>query len=192
MDKVVKSVNFNTNNRGRAGCMAGFSLIEVLVALMIFSLGILGLSGLQFTALRGNHDAYINTIASIQVMDAADRILANPGGVAAGNYDLLDEDAVDPGCIAVGCSPADLAQYDYWVWNTGDAAQPGTGNATQLPQGEGVICLDATPDDGVSRVDSGCDGALVGGDRVFAIKIWWDDDGDPGTASRRHVLSVFP
>ena len=188
----MKRINSNTNNKRRVGRMAGFSLIEVLVALVIFSLGILGISGLQLVSLRGNHDAYVSTIASMQVMDAADRLLANPGGVAAGNYDLLDEDTTDPGCIAVGCSPADLAQYDYWVWNTGDADQPGTGNATQLPQGEGVICLDATPDDGASRLDSGCDGALVGGDRIFAIKIWWDDDGDPETALRRHVLSVFP
>ncbi len=170
----------------------GFSLIEVLVALVIFSIGLLALSGLQFTALRGNHDAYVSTIASLQVMDAADRIRANPIGVAAGNYDQLDADTSDPGCIDSGCSAAALATYDYWVWNTGDSSQPGTGNATQLPQGEGVICLDSTPDDGTSRVNSECDGLRIGGDRVMAVKVWWDDDGDPATAMRRRILSVFP
>ncbi len=170
----------------------GFSLIEVLVALVIFSIGMLGLAGLQFTALRGNHDAYISSIATLQLMDAADRIRANPEGVSNGNYDSLDEDTSDPGCIASGCSPAAIANYDYWVWNTGDEIQPGTGNAQQLPSGEGVICLDATPDDGVSRDASGCDGALVAGQRVFAVKIWWDDDGDPATDMRRKVMRVSP
>ncbi len=170
----------------------GFSLIEVLVALVVFSIGLLALSGLQFTALRGNHDAYVSTIASLQVMDAADRLRANPIGVAAGDYDLLDADTTDPGCIDSGCSTAALALYDYWVWNTGDSSQPGTGNAAQLPQGEGVICLDSTPDDGTSRADNACDGLQIEGERVMAVKVWWDDDGDPATALRRHVLSVFP
>ncbi len=171
---------------------SGFSLIEVLVALVIFSVGILGLAGMQFTALRGNHDAYVSSVVTLQLMDAADRIRANPEGVKNGAYDALNEDASDPGCIESGCSPADLAAYDYWVWNTGDEEQPGTGNAQQLPQGEGVICLDTTPDDGESREISGCDGALLDGNRVFAVKIWWDDDGDPATDMRRKVMRVSP
>jgi type IV pilus assembly protein PilV len=170
----------------------GFSLIEVLVALVILSVGILGLAGLQFTALRGNQDAYVSTVATLQLIDAADRLRANPKGVSDGEYDSLNEDTADPGCIEAGCSPANLAAYDYWVWNTGDADQPGTGNAQQLPEGEGVICLDTTPDDGDSRDASGCDGALVEGNRVFAVKVWWDDDGNPATDMRRKVMRVAP
>ncbi|MCF6283494.1 MAG: hypothetical protein L3J28_15055, partial [Candidatus Polarisedimenticolaceae bacterium] len=150
-------------------------------------------AGLQFSGLRGNHDAYVSTVATLQLMDAADRLRANPAGVNNGNYDSLNEDTSDPGCITTGCSPADLARYDYWVWNSGDAAQPGTGNAQQLPQGEGVICLDSTPDDGTSREANGCDGALLdGGDRALVVKVWWDDDGNPATDLRRQVMRVSP
>ena len=190
-DRVVVMQSVRGN---RAGAMAGFSLIEVLAALVIFSIGLLGLAGLQFNALRGNQGGYENTVASLQAMDAADRLRANPVGVAAGNYDMA-VGAADPGCIGTGCTPAQLAIYDFWIWNQGDG-QPGTGNTAILPGGGGVICLDATPFDGITPANNECDGALTDGNRVFAIKIWWDDDRDGNGAGttplRRHVLSVFP
>ena len=185
--------------------MAGFSLIEVLAALAIFSIGLLGLAGLQLNAMKSNQDAYINTVASLQAMDAGERLRANPTGVDAGDYDLLSSTGTsDPGCIddPAGCSAAQLAQYDYWIWNQGQppsapspgekALPPTTGNALLLPAGEGVICLDATLNDGTSQADHGCDGALTSGVRIFAVKVWWDDDKNPATPLRRHVLSVFP
>ena len=174
-DRVMMMQSVRGN---RAGRMAGFSLIEVLAALVIFSIGLLGLAGLQFNALRGNQGAYESTVASLQAMDVADRLRANPVGVNAGAYDQLAVNAADPGCMASGCNAV---------------------NAGFLPAGQGVICLDSTPFDGVSQAANGCDGALTdlngdgaGDARVFAIKIWWDDDRNPNTAMRRHILSVFP
>lgn len=171
---------------------AGFTLIEVLVTAVILAIGILGLAGLQYTSLQGNQGAQMNTVAVLQSLDASDRLRSNPLGVTAGDYDNLTVDTADVGCITTGCSPADLAAYDYWIWNTGDPAQPGTGNAALLPSGEGVICLDATPNDGIDRANHGCDFNQTNGMSVFAIKVWWDDDRNPETNPRRHVLSVLP
>ncbi|SEQ00883.1 type IV pilus assembly protein PilV [Ectothiorhodospira magna] len=52
----------------------GFSLIEVMVALLVLSIGLLGLAALQLTALRGAHSAYQHTLASIMAMDAGERL----------------------------------------------------------------------------------------------------------------------
>ena len=63
----------------------GFTLLEVMIALLIFSIGLLGLAGLQAGGLRSNNQAQLRTIAVIQAYDMADRIRANPRGVADGD-----------------------------------------------------------------------------------------------------------
>ena len=73
-------------SRRRSG---GVSLIEVLVALVILSVGVLGLSRLQATQLRANNAAYLRTQAAIQAYDMADRMRANQAGVEAGSYDAI-------------------------------------------------------------------------------------------------------
>ncbi|HEC15555.1 MAG TPA: type IV pilus modification protein PilV [Sedimenticola sp.] len=164
----------------------GFTLIEVLITVVIMSIGLLGLAGLQFNSLRSNQSAAQATMAAVQALDAADRLRGNPAGAAAGNYNLLAGESGDPGCIgtSAGCSPAQLARYDDWAWSRAVAGA--------LPSGEGVICLDSTPDDGVSRAEHECDGARTGGLNVFVAKIWWDDDRNPATPPRRHYLSLMP
>ena len=186
--------------------VTGFTLVEVLAALAIFSVGLLGLAGLQLRSMSSNQGAFVSTVASLQAMDAGERMRANSVGVTNGDYDLLVTDVGDPGCINLpaGCTAAQVAQYDYWIWNQGQpppvpppgekALPPATGNARLLPGGEGVICLDRTPNDGVSRANHGCEGALVNATdpRIYAVKIWWDDDKNPATPMRRHALSVLP
>ncbi|HID48830.1 MAG TPA: type IV pilus modification protein PilV, partial [Chromatiales bacterium] len=68
----------------------GFTLLEVMIALVIFSIGLLGLAGLQARGLQSNTTAQYRTTAMILAYDMADRIRANSTGVAAGNYDDLD------------------------------------------------------------------------------------------------------
>ncbi|MBK1691992.1 type IV pilus modification protein PilV [Ectothiorhodospira mobilis] len=52
----------------------GFSLIEALVALLVLSVGLLGLAALQLSALKGAHSAYQRTLASIAARDAEERL----------------------------------------------------------------------------------------------------------------------
>ncbi len=161
----------------------GFTLIEALITVIILSVGLLGLAGLQFNALRSNQSAAQSTLAVLQVIDGADRLRSNAAGVAAGHYDKLTGDpGDDPGCIDSnkGCEHEALAKYDYWAWSQQHAA---------LPDGQGVICLDSTPNDGTSKQEHGCMGE---GTNIFAIKIWWDDDRNPDTPLRRHIMSLIP
>lgn len=66
---------------GREGAARGFTLIEVLVALLVLSVGLLGLAGLQLHALQYAHSSYQRTLVNIQALDMAERMwthLAEP------------------------------------------------------------------------------------------------------------------
>jgi type IV pilus assembly protein PilV len=163
----------------------GFTLLEILITVIILSIGILGLAGLQFNALRSNQSAAQSTVAVLQVIDAADRLRGNLAGVASGSYDsLTGENSTDPGCIQTGCTSTQLAQYDDWAWHQQITRA--------LPDGQGVICLDSDPNDGTSSSDAKCDGNTTNGLRIFAAKVWWDDDHNPQTPHRRHTMSIAP
>lgn len=58
----------------RAGRHRGFSLTEVLVALLVLSIGLLGLAALQLNGLKGVHSAYQRTLAGVIAMDAGERL----------------------------------------------------------------------------------------------------------------------
>lgn len=55
---------------------SGFSLLELLVSLLVFSVGILGLMSVQLSALRLNHDASLNYKASLLAAERAEQMLA--------------------------------------------------------------------------------------------------------------------
>ena len=66
---------------GREGAVRGFTLIEVLVALLVLSVGLLGLAGLQLHALQYAHSSYQRTLVNVQALDMAERMwthLAEP------------------------------------------------------------------------------------------------------------------
>ena len=169
---------------------AGFTLMEVLVTIVILSIGLLGVAGLQLNSLRGNQNALEGSVAVTLAVEAADRIRANRPGVrnpvtgAADQtqYDLLDAAGSDPGCISSTCSVAQIAQTDAFEWFTR--------LEELLPGGEGVICRDSTPNDGTSSTAHACDQDPT--TDIFAIKVWWDHDRDPATALMAYRMSLIP
>lgn len=66
----------------------GFTMLEVLIALFVLSLGLLGLAALQATSLALNTDSYLRTQATFFAYDILDRMRANPVGVSSGAYDV--------------------------------------------------------------------------------------------------------
>ena len=94
----------------------GASLLEVLVALAIFSIGALGIGGWMLLAARSGHTAYLRTQASFLAGDMAERMRANPAAVWSGAYDG-EAEAAAPACGTVmGCMPEALAKHDRAVW----------------------------------------------------------------------------
>jgi len=151
----------------------GFTLIEVLIAMLLLGVGLLGLAGLQANSLSNTQLAYNRSMATELVYDMADRMRANIPGIAT--Y-LIGPAAQIANCKnTTGCSSAQMAQNDLFEWNT---------LITTLPSGQSIICIDSTPDDGTAALPS-CDG-VVGS--PYAIKIWWDDNHD-GLTDLRFVTS---
>ena len=87
----------------------GVSLIEVLMAVLIFSIGLLGMAGLLVMATRSNHSAYLRTQVTFLAGSLADRMRANPVGVWTGNYNcsqLSGDHRAPPACdSATPCNP---------------------------------------------------------------------------------------
>ncbi|MFN7097209.1 MAG: type IV pilus modification protein PilV [Gammaproteobacteria bacterium] len=109
----------------------GFSLIEVLVAVVILAIGLLGLAALQISGLRYTADANMRYQATIQAVDMADRMRANMAGVNNGNYNNISGIGSNPGCISTSCSPSGMAATDAYQWNTT--------NSQVLPNGTGTV-----------------------------------------------------
>lgn len=148
----------------KAKCQAGFTLIEVLVAIVVLSLGLLGLAGLHAATLRNNQVAYYRSIAIQQSYDMADRIRANQLGAAAGAYDALDNSIpADPDCITNSCDPAQLAQADHSLWNNN--------NDRLLPGGAGTV----------NRAGS-----------EYVIVVSWSEKTEAGSVIQQFQTSIVP
>jgi type IV pilus assembly protein PilV len=102
----------------------GFSLVEVLVALLVLSIGLLGLAALQTTSLQYNTGSYFRTQATFFAYDIIDRMRANSTAVAdGGSYDIATAAAAtpfltstDPACDTSSCNTANMAAYDLGKW----------------------------------------------------------------------------
>lgn len=90
----------------------GFTLLEVMIALVIFSIGLIGLAGLQGLGMKNNQTSYTRTVASQLAYDLADRIRNNPGV----NYDGLAA-SNSPNCITSACTSSEMAAFDLFEWN---------------------------------------------------------------------------
>jgi len=84
---------------------SGFSLIEIMVAAVILSIGILGVAGLQMVGMKGTHQSYMKQQAMAVVQSLTERMHANKQGVIAGNY-LVDSSTFDCTAATSSCSNA--------------------------------------------------------------------------------------
>ncbi|MFT7470803.1 MAG: type IV pilus assembly protein PilV [Kiritimatiellia bacterium] len=165
-------------SNGFHSALAGSTLIEVLVSLLVLSFGMLGMAGVQAVSLRGNLAAYYRTMATTQSVDIVERMRANIVGVADGDYDDVAGAATANCFTAVGCSSSQMAAQDVFDWSARVTAT--------LPLGASVICLDSTPTDGTAGATA-CDGA----GNIYAIKLFWDDDRD-GVADQAFRTTFQP
>lgn len=96
----------------------GVSLIEVLMAVLIFSIGLIGMAALMVMATRSNQTAYLRTQVTFLAHNMADRMRANPIGVWDGDYNATFPSTVTQDCAGATCTPAQLAAYDQQMWNS--------------------------------------------------------------------------
>lgn len=144
---------------GRGRNQTGFTLLEVLVALFVFSIGFLGLAALQTLSLRFTHQSYERTQAALQAYEIIDRMRANREGLdnytptAAGATPTA---AVD--CASADCTPAQMAAYDLNEW-LARVRDP------NLLAGEGAVCR-GTLDDKFACTEGGS---------IFRVGVRWNE-----------------
>lgn len=156
-----------SSTRHVTGPQHGFTMIELLIAVVVLSIGLLGLAALQAQSLRNNQSAYHRTQATILAYDMIDRARANRQGFDNGDYHLPTATPTPACTSAAGCTATEMADNDMDEW--ADLV------GEHLPGGEGVICRDSTPDSGDDAANHDCDNNA---NANYVIKLWWDDDGD--------------
>jgi type IV pilus assembly protein PilV len=72
---------------------AGVGLIEVLVSLLVLSIGMLGLAGLQMYSLRNNQGAMERSMAVVETHSIVDAMRADRAAALAGEFDFDPDDA---------------------------------------------------------------------------------------------------
>lgn len=141
-------------HRQRRRPEAGFSLVEVLVAMVVMAVGLLGIAGLYVEGLRAGRTSLYRTTAVTLAADMADRIRAN---ALAGDAYAGTGPGADGGCVAGGtdCDPATMAADDWFRWQADLADRMPAGSTAE------VTVVEALPL------------------RTYAIEIRWPEPGQP-------------
>ena len=66
----------------------GFTLVEALVALVVLSIGLLGVAALQLSSLQSNSSAASRSQATLLAYEVVDRMRANQSAALGGAYDI--------------------------------------------------------------------------------------------------------
>jgi type IV pilus assembly protein PilV len=132
----------------------GFTLVEVLIAVLVLSIGLIGLASLQGVALQFNNSAFLRSQATNMAYDMADRVRANRrAALNLGAYNLAVADATP----AVGT----LAETDLNEWRTAlqNNLPGGTGGVEVDPANNNltvIVCWDDTRGEAVAGAPAEC------------------------------------
>ena len=125
----------------------GYSLLELLVAVLVIAIGALGVAGLQLASSQNNRGALERSLATLLADDLLERMRANATVVYSA--EIGDGPASFVDCTASSCTPDQLARFDLAVWKCAlgrwredavCAAMPGgLGPHAGLPAGDGAV-----------------------------------------------------
>lgn len=157
------------------GPQRGFTLVEVLVAIVILSIGILGAVGMQVTAIRMNKEVRFQATALSLAKELAEKMRGNKDvaiqTTSAANPYLLSvtlapSDSVSlssTNCYTSQCTTAlDVAKWDIYDWQLR--------MRDTLPSPRIVVCMDSDPYDSTGQPKWACDGTGT----VATLKVAWN------------------
>ncbi|MFI9650974.1 type IV pilus modification protein PilV [Guyparkeria sp. GHLCS8-2] len=143
---------------------AGVGLIEILIAVLVLSIGFLGMAALQTKALSNNNSAMDRTQATIASYSILDAMRADRANVLNGNYNTT---------VTVGSCPGaggTLASVQLDRWCTGSTG--------------------VTPPDGLAALGTGATGEIsCDGNGICEITVTFDDDKATGGSSAQEVVT---
>ena len=150
--------------------LKGFTLIEMLISVVVISVGILGVAAMQTLGVRYTQNSYMLSIATQQAQDMAERIRSNPAEMldttSGGYYNNLSGafTGTVPDCVGSTCTSEQRAQLDHSEWNTTNNALFGSfGTVTR-----------------------------AAGSNEFQIVVAWNDVESSGTAPKQFRLNFLP
>src|SRR5215468_4079636 len=129
---------------------SGFTLLEVLIALLVMSIGLLGIGKMMMLSARANDSAYMRTQATALGYTILDAMRANRQAAIVQGYDTAM--GAFPGpvvcTVAAPCNSGQQAQNDLYIWGTtlGGGTIAGTPVPAALPLGQGSITTVVAPD----------------------------------------------
>lgn len=97
----------------------GVGVVELLVAVLLLSLGLLAAAVMQVRGMHASQGAYHQSQAHFLATEMIDRMRSNVEGVELGHYDgaSTSVEAENPGCAGKSCTPAELAAQDVYDWS---------------------------------------------------------------------------
>jgi type IV pilus assembly protein PilV len=133
--RMTRSSRHRSDRRGAIG----FTLVEVLVALLVLSIGLLGIGKMMMLSARANDSAYMRSQATALAYTMLDAMRANRVAAISQGYDTAQVVPAQQGCAnaAPGCTSGQTAQNDTFMWNQA--------LATALPSGAGTVVTATVP-----------------------------------------------
>jgi type IV pilus assembly protein PilV len=123
----------------------GFTIIEVLVAMIILAIGVLGLGIMQITSLQNTQSGQMRSQASILAYDMIDSMRGNVASVTDLSYEIGVDEILPTAAVCYGaganCTPQQMADSDIVRWKSNLAAAQPSGNgsvAIQVPAAVGI------------------------------------------------------
>lgn len=146
---------------------SGFTLMEVLVALAVLSIGLLGMAGMQLFSLKSSHDAYLRTQATLFAYDMIDKLRANRSEALLGSYDSSIGVIQIPltNCQSTDCSTTDLATFDLTEWKCALGSYEGD-----------TACVGALA---MTPILPNGDGEVIRNGNVFTVTVRWNERNNP-------------
>jgi type IV pilus assembly protein PilV len=147
---------------GRAARQRGMTMMEVLIAILILSVGLFSMLGLLMNSMKLTATSNYRAMATQHAHAMANLVSSGGSAVFAYDQSQYKTPTSDDTCFAAGCSQTDLVSTQVRIWLDQIAVA--------LPKGAGVICrstkLAGNPDDWK------CDGD---GTNPYVVKVCWDE-----------------
>lgn len=121
--------------------MRGFSMLELLVAMLVVGVGVLGVSGLGALSLQHGRSATAHANAVLLAQDLMERIRANPAGLAEGAYARGNGAPAPADCAAGPCAPRETAAFDLSAWRCALGLGEANTGCDALMNGQGAVAV---------------------------------------------------
>jgi type IV pilus assembly protein PilV len=162
----------------------GTSLIEVMMAVLVFSIGLIGLAGLMVMASRSSHAAYLRTQVTFLANNMANRMSANSIGVWSGSYNNAGYPLADKGdsCAdGAACNAKALALHDQTLWSSQ--------LTTFLPNPKATIQCSGVKAAGIALMEDLSKRPPYGGNCMMTVS--WSEQGTGDENHRGNVTQTF-